>query len=121
MRKETSSRKPSPENVFIQDISYEKSVLQLLPQKAFLSSRKIGWDGLILDYHIQPAHETPSHCLAQNALIVTFPDYSNVTHLVGDRYFSGAYGNGATCILPAGIYHQSSWNNRIRFLLIIYG
>jgi hypothetical protein len=59
MRKETSSRKPSPENVLIQDISYEKSVLQLLPKKPFLSSRKIGWDGLNLDFHIQPAHETP--------------------------------------------------------------
>jgi hypothetical protein len=41
------------------DFSQEDALEQILPRPPILSSHEAGWNGILLEYHRQPAYEIP--------------------------------------------------------------
>lgn len=45
------------------DLTQPNTWQNVLPRSPILSSVTAGWQGIYLEYHQQPAHETPDYCL----------------------------------------------------------
>lgn len=52
----------SAQTLFTAKRPEEYARLPLYPQSPVLTSSQIGWDGIFLEYHHQPAYDTPKHC-----------------------------------------------------------
>lgn len=95
------------------------SILQICPRRPLLSSQAMGWDGLILKDHRQPAHVTPEHQLTQHVLILSPPDrLTKVEYILGDQSFNGQYGNGNVTIVPAQVRQRCRWYQEAEFMTL---
>ncbi|MGI2904210.1 AraC family transcriptional regulator [Tolypothrix sp. VBCCA 56010] len=94
-----------PEAKFLAvDYSQENDALQVLPRLPLLSSHQFGWDGILVQYHQQPAWETLEHCHAQ--------------HVIGIRNLQGEQiANAELVIVPATAPHKDLWQQETDFIL----
>lgn len=98
------------------------SILQICPQRPLLSSQTMGWDGLMLKRHRQPAHTTPVHQLTQHTLILSpLGAWADVDYVLGDQHVQGGYGDGVTAIVPAHTLQQCQWYQTVEFLSLSLG
>lgn len=56
------------------DFTQEEDVLQILPRPALRSSENLGWNGIYIQQHQQPAWETPEYAQTRHMLLVHNPD-----------------------------------------------
>lgn len=93
------------------------SILQICPERPQLSSQTVGWDGLILKEHHQPAHITPVHEFTHHVLILSPLDQVfEVEYQLGELSFQGPYGHGEIMIIPAHTRQQCQWHQEVTFL-----
>ncbi|MBF2028721.1 MAG: helix-turn-helix transcriptional regulator [Oscillatoriales cyanobacterium C42_A2020_001] len=102
------------------DFTQEDEVLQILPRPALRSSANLGWNGIYVQQHWQPAWETPEYAHTRHMLLIHNP---NVT-IQAERSFDGRrqqeqFGGGNNIVIvPATVLHQANWNQESPFSLL---
>jgi AraC family transcriptional regulator len=93
------------------DFTQEEEVLQILPRPALRSSENLGWKGLYVQQHQQPAWETPEYAHTRHMLLVHHPE--QMVH--SERAFDGRRQqeqlgrDNNVVIVPATVQHQANW------------
>lgn len=52
------------------NLNQKDAVKKILPKDPILSSSNTGWNGIHLEYHRQPEHETPDYCFPHHTLSI---------------------------------------------------
>ncbi|MBW4694220.1 MAG: AraC family transcriptional regulator [Lyngbya sp. HA4199-MV5] len=89
------------------DSTAENALLQILPHQPLYSSHQQGWQGVKVEHHYQPAHETPEHTHEQHVLVVlTRCDPLKVERRLNGNFHSSLMTSGEAFLLPAQAHHQ---------------
>ncbi len=101
------------------DITQEDNVLQILANPPLLSSQHLEWEGINVQYHDQPALETPNYYYKQHMLLV----HNSGRAVQAERVLAGRkqreqLGNGNVVIVPANVQHQVNWDRKNNFTLL---
>lgn len=102
------------------DFTRTDDVLKVLPRPSVLSSENLGWNGIYVQQHQQPAWETPEYAHTRHMILI----HSTEQPVQAERGFDGhrqhellAQGSNIA-IVPASIQHQVSWNQESDFTLL---
>jgi AraC family transcriptional regulator len=102
------------------DFTREDDVLKVLRRPSLLSSENLGWNGIYVQKHQQPAWETPEYAHTKHMLLVHGVERS----VRAERSFDGhrrqeSLARGSNiAIVPAWIQHQVSWSQESDFTLL---
>lgn len=102
------------------DFAQEEEVLQILPRPALRSSANLGWSGIYVQQHQQPAWETTEYAHTKHMLLI---HNSNLT-IQAERWFDGhrqqeQLGSGNNIVIvPAAVLHRANWNQESPFSLL---
>jgi AraC family transcriptional regulator len=102
------------------DFIQANDVLQVLPDLPIRTSDSLGWNGIYVQQHHQPAWETPEYTHIRHMLIVHSPDVTTQS----ERWFDGRMhqeqvgGDNTIIIVPAGVQHRANWNRDSPFSLL---
>lgn len=88
------------------DFSQETATAQMIPRRNLLSSRQAGWQGIYLEYHNSPSHETPEHYPTQHVVAIQTQGVVEAERKLGDRLQQEQIRAGDVCIVPAYTRHQ---------------
>lgn len=88
------------------DFSQETATAQMIPRRNLLSSRQAGWNGIYLEYHDSPSHETPEHYPNQHVVAIQTQGVVEAERKLGDRIQQEQIRAGDVCIVPAYTLHQ---------------
>ncbi len=90
------------EKILNVDFAQEDACLEILPRSPLASSYHANWNGIRLDHHRQPAHETPEHRPQQHTISIS------VEHNIikAERVLNGCLQNetilkGDIAVIPA--------------------
>lgn len=101
------------------DFAQEDACAEVLPRSPLISSFHAQWDGIRLDLHQQPAHETPEHSPQQHIISINTAHRLTKAERVLDGHFQHEYiFNGDVAIVPANAHHISRWTSETEFLLL---
>ena len=102
------------------DFTQENEVIQILPRPAMRSSETLGWKGIYVEQHQQPAWETPEYTRTKHMLLVHGTDVTVPT----ERWFDGRRqqeqigGENNIAIIPATVKHRVNWDRESCFSLL---
>ena len=102
------------------DFTQEDEVLQILPRPSLRSSENLGWSGIYVQQHQQPAWETPEYAHTKHMLLVHSTDVTVQT----ERWFDGRRqqerfgGENNVAIVPATVQHRANWDRESSFSLL---
>ncbi len=102
------------------DSTQEEQMLQILPRPSLRSSQKLGWNGIYLQQHQQPAWETPEYAYTKHMLLIHSPNST----AKAERWFDGRrqqeqFGGGNNIVIvPATVLHQTNWDQESSFSLL---
>ena len=102
------------------DFTRKDDVLKVLPRPSLLSSENLGWNGIYVQQHQQPAWETPEYAHTRHMLLV----HGIEQPVQAERRFDGhrqqeLIGRGSNiAIVPASVRHQVSWSQESAFTLL---
>jgi AraC family transcriptional regulator len=94
------------------DFTQKDDVIKILPRLPLRSSENLGWEGIHVQQHCQPAWEAPEY--AQNQHIVIVGLSSGL--IQAERWFDGRRqqeqigGGNNIVIVPAMVQHRSNWH-----------
>jgi AraC family transcriptional regulator len=82
---------------------------QLLTRSPLLTSRQTPWRDIYLEYHQQPSHETPEHCLSEHTISISLGAFQT------ERWLDGKFRRetnfpGSVSIIPAYATHLCAWD-----------
>ncbi len=102
------------------DFTREDDVLKVLPRPSLLSSENLGWNGIYVQQHQQPAWETPEYAHTRHMLLVhgTLQTIQAERILDGHRQQELLGGGSNIAIVPASVQHQVSWDQESDFTLL---
>ncbi|MBD2770912.1 helix-turn-helix transcriptional regulator [Iningainema tapete] len=98
--------------MLIVDFFQEKATEQLLPHPPILSSRQAGWEGVLLEYHFQPAGEFPEiYANGHGVIILTkTPNQISAERTLDGKLRYESVGEGDIIITPARVGHRACWH-----------
>lgn len=102
------------------DFKQTEDVLQILPRPPLRSSENLGWSGLYVQQHLQPAWETPDYAHIRHLILV----HGTQHQVQAERAFDGRrqheqIGSGSNVVIvPATVEHQTNWSEESPFLLL---
>lgn len=103
------------------DFTQDDQILQILPRPPLRSSANLGWTGIYVQQHQQPAWETPEYAHSQHMLLI----HDTKLKIQAERWFDGRkqqeqFGDGSNVvIIPATVLHRANWNQDGRFSLLL--
>ena len=104
---------------FTVDFTQENALEPVLPRSPILSSHKAVWDGIFLEYHRQPAHETPEHCLKQHTIgMLIQPRPVVVERGLNERFESLRCAPGDFFVAPANADYSSRCDEETKFIAL---
>ncbi|WP_397332011.1 helix-turn-helix domain-containing protein [Nostoc sp. FACHB-280] len=107
------------ETILKVDFTQEDACAEVLPRSHINSSYNAKWDGIRLDIHHQPAHETPEHSPQQHIISINLDYHLLQTERVLDgRFQQENIFNGDVAIIPANTPHVCRWASETDFLLL---
>jgi len=103
------------------DFTQETNVLTVLPRPPMLTSEKLGWAGINVQYHHQPAWQSPEASHIQHVVVVVMhtphkPVQSTRTMAEDQRQEQLVAGSCA--IIPANATHFTTWDSEVEFMLL---
>jgi AraC family transcriptional regulator len=102
------------------DFTQAEEVLQIMPRPALRSSDDLGWNGIYVQQHQQPAWETPEYAHSRHMILV----HSTEVTVQAERWFDGRrqqeqFGSRTNiAIVPATVQHRVNWDRESPFSLI---
>jgi AraC family transcriptional regulator len=97
----------SLDKALILDFAQTDAMKSILPHPAILSSHGTKWEGIHVEYHRQPADETPEHCFQQHNIGLILNSVTVNGILNGKHYGSEPWQRGEIFIGSAGTDFQS--------------
>ncbi len=88
----------------------------IFPHLPLLSSKHLGWNGIHLEYHHQPAHKTPEHCYAQHVISIHRERPVTVEQIGNGRFQRKHLVHGDITIYPAGQGQSVRWDRETNFI-----
>ncbi len=98
------------------DLNQKDAVKQILPRLPILSSLKAGWQGIHLEYHRQPPHETPYYCFPNHILSIGLEYQAKEFKVNGQIHKDFVVGNVSIC--PANISLKTQAYGNGEFILV---
>lgn len=107
------------EKILNVDFAQEDACLKIVPRSPLISSYHARWDGIYLEHHRQPAHETPEHSFQQHIISICLER----SVIKAERVFNGRLQHeqivyGDVAIIPANTHHISRWQSEAEFLVL---
>lgn len=97
----------------------ESGSVQILPRPPLLTSHKLGWNGIHVEHHQQPAWETIEHSLTHHTIVIHhFEHPIGLEQMVEGRSHSQQIVNGHITIIPANVQQKISWERECDFTLL---
>jgi AraC family transcriptional regulator len=112
--------KMSEKQPLIVDFTQKEDVLKIVPRLPLRSSENLGWNGIHVQQHCQPAWESPESANTTHIVVVGLDSDLIQT----ERWFDGHRqqeqigGGNNIAIVPAMVPHRSSWNQEASFSLL---
>lgn len=103
------------------DFTNEENVLSVFPQLPLLSSETLGWQGINVQYHHQPAWECPEVEHVQHIIVTVVNTPKGPIHsgrTIGEQRQQEQLFNESCVIIPAGVRHQTAWSQDAEFMLL---
>lgn len=95
------------------------SCSKIMPRSPFISSYNAQWNGIRLDYHRQPAHETPEHSPQQHVISISLePRITKAERVLNGRIQRERINHGDVAVIPANTDHISRWESEGEFLVL---
>ncbi|NMF61511.1 AraC family transcriptional regulator [Brasilonema octagenarum] len=107
------------EEIISVDFTQEDAYTQILPRSPLMSSYHAKWDHIRLDYHQQPAYETPEHSSQQHVISISLtkePIY--VQRVLNGHVHHECIKYGDVVVIPASSYQKLSWEIEAEFLVL---
>jgi AraC family transcriptional regulator len=89
--------------------------VEIFPRLPMLTSDQAAWHGLHLEYHRQPAHETPEFHLEQH-LISIYVGHPGINLMMNGTWQPESYKPGDIVILPAHQPLKTGWDREAEFI-----
>jgi AraC family transcriptional regulator len=102
------------------DITQKDDVLKIFPRLPLRSSENLGWKGIHVQQHCQPAWESPESAQTTDIVIVAL----NSDLIQSERWFDGRRqqeqigGGNNIAIIPAMVQHRGNWNQEAPFSVL---
>jgi AraC family transcriptional regulator len=100
------------------DIEEKDRILAILPRLPILSSYKTASDGVFVEYHRQPVHETPEICYEQNIVVIHLSPANTVDVFEDGKWHREHCQAGDVSIAPAQLKSKSRWSREFEFLIV---
>jgi AraC family transcriptional regulator len=91
---------------------------KILPRSPVLSSHSVHWQGIHLEYHRQPAHETPDYCFPSHLLSIGLGYQAKEFKANRKTYKNFVVGNVAICPAHQSLKTQAYGNAEFLLLAI---
>lgn len=88
----------------------------IFPQPPTLSSQKAAWNGIYLEYHHQPAYETPEYCYGWHVLGIHIGRPVTIEMQWGRRIVRKSVVDGEVYLFPANIRHTIYCDRQTEFI-----
>ncbi|WP_017314916.1 helix-turn-helix domain-containing protein [Mastigocladopsis repens] len=107
------------EEIIKVDFAQEEACSQILPRSPLATSYHANWDGIRLDYHQQPAFETPEHSPQQHVIGISLVKQPiNAERVLNGYIQHECIQYGDVTVIPANSCHKSSWELETEFLIL---
>ncbi|MBR8839560.1 MAG: helix-turn-helix transcriptional regulator [Stigonema ocellatum SAG 48.90 = DSM 106950] len=107
------------EKILTVDFSQKDVCAEILPRSPLISSYTAKWDGIRLDHHRQPAHETPEHSPLQHIISISLEQrLTNTERLLNGKIQRESIAYGDVAVIPANSYHKLRWESEGEFLVL---
>jgi AraC family transcriptional regulator len=94
---------------------------EIFPCLPLLSSQKLGWDGIYVQYDQQPAWEMPEHSPTHHTVVVHHYKQASKTERVLDgRSQTAQISDGDIFLVPAKVSHKFSWETEIHYSSLMF-
>jgi AraC family transcriptional regulator len=100
------------------DATQKASLVTLFPKPPLMSSQALGWEGICVQSHRQPAWETPHVCGPHHSIAV-HSEPIQTERLLDSRRQRERIVKGDIVIIPANTQNQHSWNREVAFSLLL--
>ena len=100
------------------DLTKENASLQIFPSVPRLSSNKVSWYGIGLEYHRLAAHATPECCPAQHVVVINHQPLAKVKRQLNGCVKHERIGSGDIVVGPANVSHFVCWETEAEFTLL---
>jgi AraC family transcriptional regulator len=100
------------------DATQKAPLLTLVPKPPLLSSQALGWEGVCVQSHRQPAWETPYACGPHHSIVV-HSEPLQIESLLDSRRQHEQIAKGDIVIIPADTRNQHIWNQEVAFSLLL--
>lgn len=101
------------------DFSEPAAMLRILPRLPLLTSDSLGWNGIHVQYHQQPACEMPEHSHTQHVILVNHAGRRAQSCVLEGQLRHEQRFNGDIVILPAFVPHQVGWQGEGDFTMLM--
>lgn len=107
------------EKIVTVDFDQEDACSAILPRSPLVSSYHANWDGIRLDHHRQPSHETPEHYFHQHTIGINLDrGIKKAERVLNGRTQHESINNGDVTVIPANIHHISRCESGGEFILL---
>jgi AraC family transcriptional regulator len=101
------------------DFSHKDALAEIVPRSPLISSYDANWQGIHLEYHLQPGHETPEHSFQQHTIVISLcPEVSQVERVLDGQLKTEQILQGDIAVIPANSYHLARWQSEGEFLVL---
>src|SRR6185437_294180 len=102
------------------DWNKEGATDAVLPNSPWLSSSPLGWQGIQVQLHRQPAWDCPEHTFRQHVISLHhFPEPTKSQRSFAGRKRTEFLTEGNIVIMPANVPHKDLWDKAGAFTLLI--
>ncbi|MBD1997583.1 helix-turn-helix transcriptional regulator [Oculatella sp. FACHB-28] len=110
----------SQEQLLQVNFTEEDAATSLLPRLPLLSSHNLGWAGLWVQHHYQPAWEMPEYAPSQHMLSIHHLDHAAESERVLDgKKQREQLNKGDIALIPANVLHKKLWRRDCDFTLLM--
>jgi AraC family transcriptional regulator len=106
------------ENLISLDIEEKDRILAILPHSPILSSYEIASDGISVEYHRQPVHETPEIFYEQNIVVIHLNPANTIDVFKDGKWHREHFHAGDVSIAPAQLTSKGRWYREFEFLAV---
>ncbi len=97
-----------PKAKLVVDFKKDAALSPILPRPPLLKSDKLGWHGIQVLHHKQPAWETPEHCHNQHVIIIHHSQHTvQIERVLGENQQVENFVDGDVVIIPANVRHKA--------------
>lgn len=97
-----------PTKLVAVDFKQDAALSPILPRPPLHTSDKLGWHGIHVLHHRQPAWETPEHCHNQHVIIIHHSQHTvEIERVLGESRQVEQFVDGDVAIIPANVRHKA--------------